>query len=437
MSSQNSYVPNLSPILKAFKVKRMGYVPGDSACLDPIINLMNMVYALMSEINVFEVQGFTHSSMNPRPKTGYIVVPSKHCPAVKAFLESDEQIIHVQFGDDSDPDYLLFSVESLNEPGTAPFRATSAGHQRSMWFDVSVSHQAVVYLPGARSQLHTFVRSIGLRDPKVRQLMCTEGAGKFELHVTFVDLDYTRPDVTWASIDWFNFRFGGNGGGIPITIGPSGHKVVDRVYIIRVANAIVRKAQLHKFCLHSRDFNCNCIENYRAAKIRRTNKRTPPRPPSSAEVTSKIARQRAHRIAKAAANEAAQALGTMSLPRGDTPRSSQAMSPTASSGIPGTSAPYSPTGSNAGKSYPSFRKLTRVHKKLASPRTRISFDSSLGYPVEGPNLTFASANIRGSLTNNKRYRSLKLMHDNQVDIVAIHQEHNLRGHDPDFPARLR
>uniref|UniRef100_A0A7S4C2G4 Uncharacterized protein n=1 Tax=Chrysotila carterae TaxID=13221 RepID=A0A7S4C2G4_CHRCT len=348
MSSLNFHTPNLPPTLKAFKVKRVGYVPGDSACLDPIINPMNMVYALMSEINVFEVQGFTHSSMNPRPKTGYIVVPSKHCPAVKAFLESDEPIIHVQFGDDSDPDYLPFSVEPLNEPGAAPFRATPAGHQRSMWFDVSVSHQAVVYLPGARSQLHAFVKSIGLRDPKVRQLMCTEGAGKFELHVTFVDLDHTRPDVTWASIDWFTFRFGGNGGGIPITIGPAGHKFVDRVYIIRVANAIVRKAQLQKFCLHSRDFNCNCIENYRAAKIRRTNKRIPPRPPSSAEVASKIAKQRAHRIAKAAANEAAQALGTMSLPKGDTPHSSQAMSPTASSGIPGTSAPYSPAGSNAG-----------------------------------------------------------------------------------------
>eukprot|EP00965_Chrysotila_dentata_P203187 6181562-Pleurochrysis_carterae.AAC.1 len=75
LSPKNSHYWRIQPSLKAFKVKRVGFVPGDNTCPDPIIQPINMVYALMSEIDAFQVRGFTHLSMNPRPKTGYIVVP--------------------------------------------------------------------------------------------------------------------------------------------------------------------------------------------------------------------------------------------------------------------------------------------------------------------------------------------------------------------------
>eukprot|EP00965_Chrysotila_dentata_P007696 251294-Pleurochrysis_carterae.AAC.1 len=52
------------------------------------------------------------------------------------------------------------------------------------------------------------------------------------------------------------------------------------------------------------------------------------------------------------------------------------------------------------------------------------FDSSLGFPKEGPKITLASANIRGSVNDNKFYRSEKLMADDKIDVVAL-QELNI------------
>eukprot|EP00965_Chrysotila_dentata_P117557 3884428-Pleurochrysis_carterae.AAC.1 len=58
---------------------------------------------------------------------------------------------------------------------------------------------------------------------------------------------------------------------------------------------------------------------------------------------------------------------------------------------------------------------------MKKPRINIKFDSSLGYPEEGPNITFASANIRGSVNNNKFYNSVKLMLNDKIDVVALQE----------------
>eukprot|EP00965_Chrysotila_dentata_P030370 1010792-Pleurochrysis_carterae.AAC.1 len=47
-----------------------------------------------------------------------------------------------------------------------------------------------------------------------------------------------------------------------------------------------------------------------------------------------------------------------------------------------------------------------------------------GYPGEGPDYTFASANIRRSIGDNKFYRSVKTILDDKVDVIAF-QEHNV------------
>eukprot|EP00965_Chrysotila_dentata_P065404 2167642-Pleurochrysis_carterae.AAC.1 len=55
---------------------------------------------------------------------------------------------------------------------------------------------------------------------------------------------------------------------------------------------------------------------------------------------------------------------------------------------------------------PQFARRMKLTKKayFKKPFIKIDFDSSLGYPGEGPKITFASANIRGSVSDNKFYR---------------------------------
>eukprot|EP00965_Chrysotila_dentata_P007695 251293-Pleurochrysis_carterae.AAC.1 len=44
-----------------------------------------------------------------------------------------------------------------------------------------------------------------------------------------------------------------------------------------------------------------------------------------------------------------------------------------------------------------------------------------GFPGEGPKITFASANIRDSVSDNKFYKSVKLMADDKIDVVALQE----------------
>eukprot|EP00965_Chrysotila_dentata_P235098 6200563-Pleurochrysis_carterae.AAC.1 len=423
-----------NPFLKAYRVKRVGFVPGDPNCPDPIITSLNMAYALMSELHASETKGITFSSPNPRPKSGFIVVPYDLRPAVEQFIDSatDEPIIHVQAGDPSDPVYLPFVVERVNA-GRSAYRPAPAGHKRVRWIDVSTGFQAVIHNTDTRTELHNFCLNLGLLDPKVRQLVGEGGVGKYEYHITFVDLDHTK-NVTWTGIPWFNFRFDGRGGGIPIRIGPPNNKVEDRALILRLDRAIVRKANLHAFCLHPRAAECMCLVNYRTARAKARSARTGFQPRgrmSATDHASEIAKQRALRLgASRTAVQAAEALANFHL-------ASAVPSHASSSGPPSVSNDRSQGGSEAGKRpAPTFRKLSRINKRLATPRFSITFDSSLGFPGEGPNLTFASANIRGSVTNNKWYKSIKRMREDAIDVIAF-QEHNLRAADPAYKTRLQ
>eukprot|EP00965_Chrysotila_dentata_P231136 6198174-Pleurochrysis_carterae.AAC.1 len=44
-----------------------------------------------------------------------------------------------------------------------------------------------------------------------------------------------------------------------------------------------------------------------------------------------------------------------------------------------------------------------------------------GFPGEGPKITFASANVRGSVSDNKFFESAKLMADDKIDVVALQE----------------
>eukprot|EP00965_Chrysotila_dentata_P066064 2187215-Pleurochrysis_carterae.AAC.1 len=51
------------------------------------------------------------------------------------------------------------------------------------------------------------------------------------------------------------------------------------------------------------------------------------------------------------------------------------------------------------------QKMTKANQGASSSTNEDEFDSSLGFPREGPKITFASANIRGSVSDNKFYKS--------------------------------
>eukprot|EP00965_Chrysotila_dentata_P113001 3733763-Pleurochrysis_carterae.AAC.1 len=65
--------------------------------------------------------------------------------------------------------------------------------------------------------------------------------------------------------------------------------------------------------------------------------------------------------------------------------------------------------------------MKEANQGASSSTNEEDFDSSLGYPGEGPKITFASANIRGSVSDNKFYRSVKLMADDKIDVVALQE----------------
>eukprot|EP00965_Chrysotila_dentata_P037617 1251568-Pleurochrysis_carterae.AAC.1 len=81
-----------------------------------------------------------------------------------------------------------------------------------------------------------------------------------------------------------------------------------------------------------------------------------------------------------------------------------------------------------------FYVLARIKKQkiffrkrdYARPQIYLTWDSTLGYPGEGPNLKFASANLRGGVNSKSRWSStLRELSSQRIDLVAI-QEHNIR-----------
>eukprot|EP00965_Chrysotila_dentata_P255483 6212239-Pleurochrysis_carterae.AAC.1 len=65
-------------------------------------------------------------------------------------------------------------------------------------------------------------------------------------------------------------------------------------------------------------------------------------------------------------------------------------------------------------------------RDFARPQIFLIWDSTLGYPGEGPSIKFASANLRGGVKSKPRWAStLRALSSSRIDLVAI-QEHNLR-----------
>eukprot|EP00965_Chrysotila_dentata_P119542 3952103-Pleurochrysis_carterae.AAC.1 len=55
-------------------------------------------------------------------------------------------------------------------------------------------------------------------------------------------------------------------------------------------------------------------------------------------------------------------------------------------------------------------------KRKEANQGALSSTNEEGYPGEGPKTTFASANIRGFVRDNKFYKSVKLMADDRIDV---------------------
>eukprot|EP00965_Chrysotila_dentata_P143793 4751207-Pleurochrysis_carterae.AAC.1 len=72
------------------------------------------------------------------------------------------------------------------------------------------------------------------------------------------------------------------------------------------------------------------------------------------------------------------------------------------------------------------RKTLTRKRDFARPQVYQIWDSTLGYPGEGPSIKFASANLRGGVNSKHRWTStLRAFSSSRIDLVAI-QEHNLR-----------
>eukprot|EP00965_Chrysotila_dentata_P158342 5230854-Pleurochrysis_carterae.AAC.1 len=88
------------------------------------------------------------------------------------------------------------------------------------------------------------------------------------------------------------------------------------------------------------------------------------------------------------------------------------------------------TSANAGKQYPfthSIRRLRVFCKKrdFARPFIYLNWDGTLGFPGEGPNFMFVSANLRGGVLSKARWTStLKSLLELHADFISV-QEHNL------------
>eukprot|EP00965_Chrysotila_dentata_P126622 4186763-Pleurochrysis_carterae.AAC.3 len=61
------------------------------------------------------------------------------------------------------------------------------------------------------------------------------------------------------------------------------------------------------------------------------------------------------------------------------------------------------------------------NNQASSSNNQINFDYSLGYPGEGPEFAFASANVRGSITDNKFYRSASAIANDKIDVIAFQE----------------
>eukprot|EP00965_Chrysotila_dentata_P190649 6174023-Pleurochrysis_carterae.AAC.4 len=74
------------------------------------------------------------------------------------------------------------------------------------------------------------------------------------------------------------------------------------------------------------------------------------------------------------------------------------------------------------------RKQRTIFRKrdFARPQIYLIWDSTLGYPGEGPSLKFASINLRGGVHSQSQWTStLRELSSQRIDLVAV-QEHNLR-----------
>eukprot|EP00965_Chrysotila_dentata_P201026 6180338-Pleurochrysis_carterae.AAC.1 len=65
--------------------------------------------------------------------------------------------------------------------------------------------------------------------------------------------------------------------------------------------------------------------------------------------------------------------------------------------------------------------LNRWKKQRSGSSNQASPSNDQGYPGEGPDFTFASANIRGSIGDNKFYHSVMRMRDDKIDVVAFQE----------------
>eukprot|EP00965_Chrysotila_dentata_P149563 4939077-Pleurochrysis_carterae.AAC.1 len=85
---------------------------------------------------------------------------------------------------------------------------------------------------------------------------------------------------------------------------------------------------------------------------------------------------------------------------------------------------------DAGNQHPFLYSLRRLRVKFkkrdfARPMIYLTWDSTLGFPGEGPALTFLSANLRGGVLNRSRWASnLKTFGELRADFISI-QDHNL------------
>eukprot|EP00965_Chrysotila_dentata_P200929 6180268-Pleurochrysis_carterae.AAC.4 len=84
-----------------------------------------------------------------------------------------------------------------------------------------------------------------------------------------------------------------------------------------------------------------------------------------------------------------------------------------------------------------LRKLRVFYRKRDFARAQIYqiWDSTLGYPGEGPPIKFASVNLRGGVTSRQRWsNALTSFRSLNLDFVAI-QEHNLRNDSKEINSR--
>eukprot|EP00965_Chrysotila_dentata_P126606 4186494-Pleurochrysis_carterae.AAC.1 len=242
------------------------------------------------------------------------------------------------------------------------------------------------------ASLETSLVRAGIRNPKIVQKKGKHGVTKFEFHVTFSGISL-QGDSDPSHFPWWNLKaqHDGTSEGIPFSTPARVELWYATVY--QISPEILQLADIKSPCFHSNKIKCICAL---AAKNRVKQASYVPLAKRQKQAeTSNFFKSRAETL-NHWKNQAK-----------------------------GNNGKAASSSNNQGEKHPppTFAKRMRLTKKhcIYKPRIKIEFDSSLGYPGEGPECTFASANVRGSIGDNKFYHSVWRMSDDKIDVVAFQE----------------